>query len=253
MSLAVCSKQHRWLHRANKGAVLREAIASGDSCDAIEVDLSHVRGKVQLAHGKDDGGVDTTLSHFLRMLEESADGFIVKFDFKDTRSVTEGVVLIASSSISQHHTVICSIDGLQGPAGGPALVMCARCFEALVNEHIPSSQESIGMTTGWHVSTLFFSHGYSMQQARALAAMPNATSALRMTILAQTRPDVVSALLENRNVFVWGEVGYFENAWLASRNTHCIDRDIWGPGWWVVAQYAWLVTVASLCRPPRGT
>jgi len=181
------------------------------------------------------------------MLEQNTNAFIIKFDFKDIRSVTEGIALIASSSIAQYHRIICNVDGLQGPAGSPEVLMCARCFEALVNEKIPSSQVSIGMTTAWHVSTLFFSHGYSMHQARALAGMSNVTSALRMTILAQTHPHVVSVLLDNRNVLVWGEVGFFENEWLSSEKTQCIDRDIWGPGWWVFAQYAWLVIIPSMC------
>ena len=247
MSLALCSKQHQWLNRANNAAILQEALSSRDVYNAIEIDLSHVRGNVQLAHHKDDSGVDTTLSRFLRMLEQTTNTFIIKFDFKDIRSVTEGITLIASSSISQYHCIICNVDGLQGPAGRSEVLMCARCFEALVNEKIPSSQVSIGMTTAWHVSTLFFSHGYSMHQARVLAGMSNVTSSLRMTILAQTRPHVVSVLLHNRNVLVRGEVGFFENAWLSSEKTHCIDRYIWGPGWWVFAQYTWLVAILLLC------
>jgi len=94
------------LNRANNAAILQEALSSRDVYNTIEIDLSYVRGSVQLAHHKGDSGVDTTLSRFLGMLEQNTNAFIIKFDFKDIRSVTEGIVLIASSSIAQYHRII---------------------------------------------------------------------------------------------------------------------------------------------------
>jgi len=225
---------------------LHRALSSGYKYEAIEVDLSYVRGIIRLAHHKDDSDVDITLSSFLTMLESTSSNFVIKFDFKDIHSVTAGITLIASSRISEHHSLICNVDGVQGPAGRPELIISASRFQALVRAQLPASEVSIGMTTGWHVSSLFYSHGYTGHHAHMLADVSNVTYALRMTILAQTNPDVVAMLFHKKNVLVWGETGLFENTWLSHNKFDCLDRDIWGPGSWVIAQYAWIFTVLLL-------
>jgi len=239
----ICAKPNRWFHAANTAVKIERALHPASGYEAVEVDISFERGQVYLAHHQYDSTVDTTLNSFLSTLRNTASRFIIKFDFKDTTAITEGLGLIGLSNISNQHTIISSVEGVHGPAGSSHLLMSGLEFAALVREKIPNSEVSIGLNDKWHVATLFFSHGYTRHHAQLLASIPHATSALRMTILAQTRSDVVNSLFQNRKIQVWGETGFFEELWLSQNQHHCLDGDTWGPGPWVIGQYAWLLTL----------
>lgn len=248
--MPACRRHARWFHAANSSEKLRRALAGGGGLgaryDAVEVDLSFVAGQVLLAHGADDAGVDTSLRELLALLEAAPHSLTIKYDFKDARAVAVGLELITASSASRRHHTIVNVAGLLGPAGRPPFVS-GHAFEALAHAWLPASEVSVSMTSQWDVRTLFFAHGYTHGQARALAGVGNSTSALCMPILAQTAPDVAAALFADRRVLVWGEAGFFERAWLAeAAGAYCADRDLLGLGWWIVCQYAWLATLGLL-------
>ena len=246
MAANICANPNRWFHQANTADKIQRALLPANGYEAVEVDLSFKSGLVYLAHHKDDSNVDTSLSHFLSILIKTPHRFIIKFDFKDTTAITEGLALIGLSNVSSHHTIISNVDGVPGPAGSPHVLMSGLEFAALVRQNIPDSEVSIGLNDKWHVATLWFSHGYTSQNARMLASIPNATSALRMTILSQTKSDVVESLFNHRKILVWGEAGVFEALWLSNNEHLCLDGDVWGPGLWVIGQYAWLFTLMLL-------
>jgi len=243
MAGEICARRNHWFHGANTADKIRRALHPSYQCTAVEVDLSFLGGQVYLAHDQHDNTVDTSLSQFLSILVNTPLKFIVKFDFKDVTAILQGLAAIGLSNVSNHHTIISNWDGVRGPAGGSHIAMSGLEFASRVRDNIPSSEISIGLNDKWHLATLFFSHGYTKHHAHLLANIPNTTSALRMTILSQTRSDAVVSLFNNRKILVWGEAGFFEAVWLTTNNHLCLDGDVWGPGLWVLAQYAWIVTL----------
>jgi len=239
----ICAKHNLWFHQANTADKIRRALHPSNRYTAVEVDLSFERGLVYLAHHKGDSTVDTTLSTFLSILRSTPHRFIIKFDFKDVTAIAQGLAAIGLSNVSNHHSIISNWNGVRGPAGGSYIAMSGLEFASRVRDNIPDSEISIALNDRWHVTTLFFAHGYTKHHAHLLANIPNTTSVLRMTILAQTRPDVVVSLFKNRKVLVWGETGFFEAVWFTTNSHLCLDGDIWRPGLWVLAQYAWILTV----------
>jgi len=241
MSGEICTRRNHWFHAANTADKVRRALHPSYKYTAVEVDLSFMGGHVYLAHDQHDNTVDTSLSQFLSILVDTPLKFIVKFDFKDVAAILQGLAAIGLSNVSHQHTIISNWDGVRGPAGGSHIAMSGLEFASRVRDNIPSSEISIGLNDKWHPATLFFSHGYTRHHAHQLANIPNTTSALRMTILSQTRRDVVVSLFHNRKILVWGEAGFFEAEWLTTNKHLCLDADLMGPGWWVLAQYAWIV------------
>lgn len=259
MAALTCPRTHMWLHGANTQKRIHVALFSYYRCDAVEVDLSYINGIVMLAHHVDDRGIDTTLQMFLDLLHDTRKVLKIKFDFKDRLSIDVGLAMIAHSDVSTRHSLVLSVDGLVGPGGGRGVVIPASVFASQVRSTIPGAEISIGMTTGWHIRTLFLSHGYSRRHVRDLHDLRNVTYALRLTVLAQTGQTQLSQLSANSHLLVWGQNGLFENSWLARHGDMCLDRDLSGTGWWVLGTYLWILSLAAglcylvyrLTRPPR--
>lgn len=244
-----CRAKHQWYHGANSAIKLEQALLTSTRYDAVEIDLSQLAKGVMLAHHSSDPDIDYSLESFLSLMHTIPRPYKVKFDFKDRGSVDNGIELISNSLLARDtkHSLVFNVDCFRGPGGGGIFISCID-FQEMVYSRLPTAEISVGMTTNWKWSTLFFSHGYSHDHMRLLLSTPNVTVALRFTIIAQTPVRVVERLSRSpvHSVLIWGEGGLWENAWASSWSNLCIDSDVWGPGWWVLGTYAWVLCWAAI-------
>jgi len=237
-----------WYHGANTARQIGETFAPLSVYNAIEVDISSMHGILRLAHGPKARTVDTTLANFLDIVKTVPTEYTIKFDFKDEVSIRTGIPLIKQAqldTIATQHTLVANVDTIPGPGGVSHVIMNSTEFINLIRQELPSYLISIGMTTGWHVKTLFFSHAYTAHHIDKLMELDNCTFAMRMVILSQTNPAVLDRI-SGADFLVWGERGVFETMWLRNGRQFNIDEDLGRVGVWLLITYTWVVLWAII-------
>jgi len=237
-----------WYHGANTARKITETFAQHSVYNAIEVDISSMDGILQLAHDPGAGTVDTTLANFVDIVMTVPIAYTIKFDFKDEFSIRNGIPQIKEAqlnTIATQHTLVANVDTIPGPGGSRHVIMNSTEFINLMRQELPSFLISIGMTTGWNIKTLFFSHAYTAYHIDKLVELDNCTFAMRMVILSQTNPAVLDRI-SGADFLVWGERGVSETMWLRNGRQFNIDQDLEHVGAWLLATYAWVVLWAVI-------
>lgn len=238
-----------WNHGANTEKQIKNTFDDNTDYNAIEVDIRTIDNVLTLAHKLNSNVIDTTLESFLKRCKTLNSSYTIKFDFKDKVSIIPGFGMINTTDYNIHnHTIIANVDALVGPGGTKNVIISPDEFIFLTKQSLPKADISLGMTTGWDYSTLFFRHGYTPKHIDNFFNLKNNTNltlSLRMTILSQTDSSILSKISKHK-LLLWGESGILEHDWIYRNSNLIMDQDLDGVGTWLIGTYIWWGVIITL-------